>query len=256
MPGLVDHAQVIFPAAGGAPGEIQRPCVDGAAAGNADFAERAVDLHAGQNPERQRDRVDERLEEAIGRREQADVPAREGVIDRQRDDESRFAPSAAGDQRDAAVGGDHIHRLELRRVRRNLGQGDRASRHAFPPAREARRRPLRESAELHPRCAGKGAGGVSDALAEGGEATLFLLARESRDPRALAVEGLGGDRSSAGQEVGGGQRRQRPESPLGPPRIDGALDLQRRSDAHESPPASSARYLSTSISSSAALAPR
>jgi hypothetical protein len=95
-------------------------------------------------------------------------------------------------------------------------------------------------------------GGENDALAKGDEGHL-LEAREARDPCAFAVVGLGRHRSPAGHEVGGDQRRQRPEPPLGPPRIDGALGLQRRGDAHGASP-SSARCLSTSASSSAALA--
>jgi hypothetical protein len=55
-------------------------------------------------------------------------------------------------------------------------------------------------------------GGLPDAFAKGDE-SLTLSARESRDLRALAIVGLARSRGSAGQEVGGDQRRERPEPP-------------------------------------------
>jgi len=88
-------------------------------------------------------------------------------------------------------------------------------------------------------------GGLPDPLAEGGEGFL-LPARESCDLRAPAVVGLGRNRRSAGHEVGGDKRRERPEPPLSAPRIDGALEPERRGDAHD--PSSSARCFSTSAS--------
>jgi hypothetical protein len=49
----------------------------------------------------------------VCRREDADASARQGEIDRQRDDDGRLAPAPTTHQADAALALDELERLEL-----------------------------------------------------------------------------------------------------------------------------------------------
>ena len=84
-----------------------------------------------------------------GRREQADALARERRIDRQGDQDRRFAPSPAAHQNDATMVADEFERRDLRGMHRGFRQDDRACAANQPTGACARvdiERPIRKPA--------------------------------------------------------------------------------------------------------------
>ena len=85
----------------------------------------AYALHAAQGVG---DGVQQRRQQGARRREYSDPFARQCSVDRERDQEARFAPASAAHQDDAPMVADEIERLDLRRMQRRLRQDDRVAR--------------------------------------------------------------------------------------------------------------------------------
>ena len=252
---FVDQRQMIPPASAGARGVVERPEIDGAAADKADFAEHAVDRDTRQSPERRNDRLEQRAQEFIGRAEDADAPARERPIDRQHGEQRRLAPPPSGHQRHPSMRANEIERLELRRMRRNLGQDDGAARRVLAPV-------WKSKSAATP-------SGRPPMSREHAPATLpaSSVVRPEGRPR-LSLEPLRGEygapfRSNARANVGSPPCRKSAATSveIEPTRrsarlsVDGALRLNADATLMRKR-SSSARCFSTSASSSAALAPK
>jgi hypothetical protein len=198
MRALVDQDEMIFSAARRATRDVDRPKVDRAAALEADLAERPIDGQPRQRGKREHDGVDQRLQETKRRRENANVPSCNSIVDRQRDDDCALAPTSAAHEGDAASSLDELDCLALRWMQRDIWQG-----HGTPGKAAGGYR-----CSWCPDAADDDAGGsreplcvAADPLAEVGQS--FTVAEEvAGDFQPPAIEHAGVSWSAAIDEIG------------------------------------------------------